>query len=391
MATYKRWHGRKITADHPQWKRARWTVEFVLKGRRLIQSVPEARTQAQAERAESQLREDIYNRRYGQGKTMGLSDFFDNNYLSWLNENRSASAYRDAVSRGKELKAFFKNQPVREISTRDCERFKSMLGKAETPRNELRSGSTVNRYMALLSGVCKRAIKEEFMSANPCSQIDEEPENSRARYLTVEEQSRLFAVLKDDLAFLNAPITVTLGTGMRKVIELLKLKVGHLNFSSRPVFFPIRGGSAEIPPNWLIVVQGKGNKYRLIPMNSQVRDTLSNLCRDRASDEFVFDKNANEVNDYALRWGFEEACTRAEIAFGETVPGGIIWHDLRRTFATRLRANGVHEYDISDLLGHSRPGVTRVYARATRVVLEQAVEKLTEPWGQVVEFERRAG
>jgi len=66
-------------------------------------------------------------------------------------------------------------------------------------------------------------------------------------------------------------------------------------------------------------------------------------------------------------------------------------HDLRRTFATRLRANGVHEYDISDLLGHSMPGVTTVYARATRVVLEQAVEKLTEPWGQVIEFERRAG
>lgn len=365
MATYKRWHGRKITADHSQWKRARWTVEFVLKGRRVIQSVPEARTQAQAERAESQLREDIYNRRYGQGKTMGLSDFFDNNYLSRLKENRSASAYRDALSRGKELKAFFKNQPVREISTRDCERFKSMLGKAETLRNELRSGSTVNRYMALLSGVCKRAIKEELLDANPCSKIDEEPENSRARYLTVEEQTSLFAVLKDDLGFLNAPITVSLGTGMRKGIELLKLKIGHLNFSSRPVFYPVRGGSAEIPPNWLIVVQGKGNKYRLIPMNSQVRDALFNLCRDRASDEFIFDKDVNEVNDYALRWGFE-ACTRAEIAFGETVPGGIIWHDLRRTFATRLRANGVHEYDISDLLGHSRPGLCSCYADGLR-------------------------
>jgi hypothetical protein len=64
--------------------------------------------------------------------------------------------------------------------------------------------------------------------ANPCSQIDEEPENSRARYLTVEEQTKLFAVLKAELGFLNAPITVTLGTGMRKGIELLKLKVEHL-------------------------------------------------------------------------------------------------------------------------------------------------------------------
>jgi hypothetical protein len=68
-----------------------------------------------------------------------------------------------------------------------------------------------------------------------------EPENSRARYLTVEEQTSLFAVLKDDLGFLNATITVSLGTGMRKGIELLKLKVGHLNFSSRPVFYAVRG------------------------------------------------------------------------------------------------------------------------------------------------------
>ena len=55
----------------------------------------------------------------------------------------------------------------------------------------------------------------------------------------------------------------------------------------------------------------KGSKYRLIPMNSQVRDALLVLCRDRASDEFVLDEDVNEVNDYALRWGSEEACLRA--------------------------------------------------------------------------------
>lgn len=33
----------------------------------------------------------------------------------------------------------------------------------------------------------------------------------------------------------------------------------------------------------------------------------------------------------------------------------------------------------------------KVYARATRVVLEQAVEKLDGTLGQIVEFERRVG
>lgn len=69
----------------------------------------------------------------------------------------------------------------------------------------------------------------------------------------------------------------------------------------------------------------------------------------------------------------------------------VIWHDLRRTFASGLRANGVYEYDISDLLGHSRVGLTKIHARATRVVLAQAVEIDEPPWGQVIELERRAG
>lgn len=82
-----------------------------------------------------------------------------------------------------------------------------------------------------------------------------------------------------------------------------------------------------------------------------------------------------------LRWGID-SMQRAGIPFGETMAGGIIWHDLRRTFATRLRAHGVHECDIQALLGHSKPGVTIVYARATHAALEAAVEKLIEPIGR---------
>lgn len=105
--------------------------------------------------------------------------------------------------------------------------------------------------------------------------------------------------------------------------------------------------------------------------------------QDRSPAGLVFDADHNGVNDYSLKRGFEEACKRAEVVYGETKPGGIIWHDLRRTFATRLRVNGVHEYDIQDLLGHAKPGVTKVYARATLTVLQDAVDKLTEPWGEV--------
>ena len=77
MSIYKRWKGKKINPDHPHWRDARWTAEFILKGRRVIQALPEARTQAEAVRAETKLREDIYHRRYGGVKDVGFSDFFE--------------------------------------------------------------------------------------------------------------------------------------------------------------------------------------------------------------------------------------------------------------------------------------------------------------------------
>jgi hypothetical protein len=50
------------------------------------------------------------------------------------------------------------------------------------------------------------AIKEELMIGNPCSQIYEERvEQSSWMPKTVEEQTRLFAVLKEDCRFLKAP------------------------------------------------------------------------------------------------------------------------------------------------------------------------------------------
>lgn len=61
------------------------------------------------------------------------------------------------------------------------------------------------------------------------------------------------------------------------------------------------------------------------------------------------------------------------------------FHDLRHTFATRLRAANVHEYDIADLLGHSTTknetrgtAVTRDYAHGVPVRLRDAVDSLEE-------------
>jgi integrase len=69
------------------------------------------------------------------------------------------------------------------------------------------------------------------------------------------------------------------------------------------------------------------------------------------------------------------------------------FHDLRHTFATRLRAANVHEYYIADLLGHSTtPGemrnskATHGYAHGVPNRLRDAVNSLEE--GKLAILER---
>ena len=53
------------------------------------------------------------------------------------------------------------------------------------------------------------------------------------------------------------------------------------------------------------------------------------------------------------------------------------WHDLRHTFATRLRKNGVPLEDIADLLGPRGLAMTKRYAHTDMGRLRQAVRLLS--------------
>jgi len=274
---------------------------------------------------------------------------------------------------------------------RDVERFQASLRGKETKRQTPRKGATVNRYIYLLSAIFSRAARHEIVDFNPCSKFEQEPEAQRERYLTPAERPKLMEALVDDLEHLRAPVEVSLGTGVRKITELLELRIENVNFSGLSIFRPANGRDVEVRPNWFLLVdtKGKGPRHRVMPMNGQVRTALQQVIQDRTGGR-VFDYTQTGVSESTLRSGFRRACKRAGIPFGQNVDGGLIWHDLRRTFATELRGRQVHEYDISDPLGHTIQSVTGTYARSTPEALEEAVNKLTELRGAVLKFERKA-
>jgi integrase len=390
MAVFKRYKGRRIKPGHQAWAKAKWWTEFSLRGHYLLQSIAGAGTRAQAERAESNIRESIYNGKYNKGcGTDRFSEFVDTAYLPWAKDNKKS--YGHDEGRAETLKEFFGNRQLRDITPMQIERLKSTLLGKETYRGTPRKGSTVNRYQQLLSKIFSMAYDNSLIETNPCRRVRKEKEGGRReRYLTYDEEARLMKALPGELSYLLPAVVISLGTGLRKA-EQLNLKVGQINFGKVPVFYPVNGKEVEILPNWLLVAESKSQRPRIIPMNPVVRSTLLDLIQDAAGDEFVFSFARTGVSEATIRKGFREACKLAEIPCGQTKAGGLVWHDLRHTFATRLREQGAHELDIMQVMGHSSVKMTASYAHGTPTVMQRAVDRLSEKRGEVVEFGRKAG
>ena len=56
---------------------------------------------------------------------------------------------------------------------------------------------------------------------------------------------------------------------------------------------------------------------------------------------------------------------------------GLVWHDLRATFGTRLGEAGFDAFTIAALMGHSQIQTTARYVRATERNKRAAVESVT--------------
>jgi hypothetical protein len=71
-------------------KATHWHYYFRVRGVRYRGSIPEARTKKDAERAESKIKQDVFEGRYGKRDTgtMTLPSFIDEIYMPWAKSNK---------------------------------------------------------------------------------------------------------------------------------------------------------------------------------------------------------------------------------------------------------------------------------------------------------------
>ena len=102
-------------------------------------------------------------------------------------------------------------------------------------------------------------------------------------------------------------------------------------------------------------------------MNLEVREILLRLARHKRSGEYVFVSPKTGTRYKDIKHSFRKACELAGIE-------GLVWHDLRATFGTRLGEAGFDAFTIAQLMGHSDVRTTQRYVRATELNKRAAVE-----------------
>ena len=96
------------------------------------------------------------------------------------------------------------------------------------------------------------------------------------------------------------------------------------------------------------------------------------LFKTRTDDDLVYVNSATGKGYVCIRKSFERACERANIE-------GLIHHDLRRTFATRLLEAGVDIVSVSELLGHMSITTTQIYCMSSQKSKQDAVARIDAP------------
>ncbi len=358
----------------------RWYYSFMIRRVRYFGSIPEARTKAEALKVEAKKRLEVYDGRYG--NEPGIKDFcefVDDVYMDYAKSNKAT--WKHDEFRCEVLKEYFKGMRFRDITPRSVEKFILTRLDSDTRSKTKRSPVTVHKEFSLLSSIFNIAIKEDAAASNPCVKISKKvreripARNKRDRFMSLEEEQKLFAKgLVGKCERLRPAVTLGIHLGAR-LGELMAIKRDEVNLSENSFFVILRSKGqdvkVEVRPNHVLIPKSKNGKPRTIPLSSVAKDIFASLLSDESTSEYVF-ANPDTNKPYTdIGKLFAKACADAGIE-------DLTFHDLRHTFASRLREAGVDAITRRDLLGHSTVQMSDDYTHSSTESRLRAVQSIAD-------------
>jgi integrase len=246
---------------------------------------------------------------------------------------RNKRSYKTDVPRIASLKEWFGAHPAEELTPKEIE---SVL--ARMAEKEKWAPSTFNHYRSLMSLSYRLGILNRKVTSNPARSVTHRREdNSRVRFPTEEEEKKLRKVIEAKWPSYVPELDVAINTGIRKGSQY-GLSWDMVDWESRMLDIP----------------RTKNEEAIHAPLNDAAIAALKVVHARGGGKGRVFQsEKTGEPPENGRHW-FDDAVIEAGIK-------NFHWHDLRHTFASRLRMNGTPLEYIADLLGQKSLTMTRQY------------------------------
>jgi integrase len=305
-----------------------------------------------------------------------LADYYKKNYIvepTYVEGRKIAGmrSYKIASLFLQHLQNHFDKYRIKNITYGEIEKYKIMRLTGNTNRGNQRKISSVHRELQLLRRLLNVAVREGWLNRNPFNAgdalINVADERKRKRVLSLDEEYRLLAACEDPRReHLSAIIIAALDTGMRKN-EILQLGWSDVDFVKR-----------------IITVQAFNTKTmneRQIAITSRLEAELKNLweksrwIRELVEKGITLEPQLERAHKMVFSVGdikhsFTTACRKAGV-------NDLVFHDLRRTFNTRL-APHMAQTEIMRLTGHTQVQTNFRYVGVEENMLYRAASILEE-------------
>jgi integrase/recombinase XerD len=240
-----------------------------------------------------------------------------------------------------------KNLPIRLLNQKRLEEFRSAcLARGVKP-------PAINNYFAQLRAALNWAKKEKYISEVPEIPFFKVNREEIPHFMLIDEIEKIMKVAKVKEPKFTAMIVFFLWTGARRdEARLLQWPDVHLD-AGQPY----------------VIVTGKGDKRRMIPLLDPVIEMLTSIRQDVG---YVFTSRnktrhwaRGSVSDYFKRCARLAGC------------GDHHLHDTRHTAATYMLAKGIPMHIVQKILGHENITTTaKIYGGILTDSIFQEMRKL---------------
>lgn len=283
-------------------------------------------------------------------------------FESYLRIERSLSentvlAYLDDAGK---LERYFTEKQIEigpdSVTSSDLKDFLSWMGETNNnPRTQSRVISGIRAFFRFL-------LIEGEINENPASLIESPKTGLKLPgVLSVDEINRMIGLvdLSKPEGHRNKAIIETLyGCGLR-VSELVNIRLTDIHERER-----------------FIIVTGKGNKQRLVPVSRVALKEIKLYKKVRDQMPVVYDQNILFLNRRGKK------LSRAmifyiikELAAMAGIKKNIHPHTFRHSFATHLVQAGADLRAVQEMLGHESIMTTEIYTHIDRTFLRQQINK----------------